>query len=104
MYKAKITSKGQITLPAALRKELGVEMGESVAFFPEKNGEFRMRKTGSVGDLYGIVKKLGYVKDGPPPSLEEMKEAIGAHVAELDVATMSSEGRRRARRGRNKAA
>jgi antitoxin PrlF len=44
MYKAKITSKGQITLPAALRKELGVKTGDSVMFVPEKNGAFRVRR------------------------------------------------------------
>jgi AbrB family looped-hinge helix DNA binding protein len=104
MYKAKITSKGQITLPAGMRKELGVEPGESVVFFPGDNGEFRVRRVGSIQDLFGIAKKLGYVQDGPALSLEEIKEAIGEHVAELDAATMSPGGRRRTRRNGKKAA
>ena len=104
MYKAKITSKGQITLPVGLRKELGLETGESVVFFPEENGVFRVRRTGSIRDLCGIVKKLGYVQEGPAPTLEEIKDAIGEHVAELDAATMSPSVRRSVRRNRKRAA
>lgn len=105
MYKAKITSKGQLTLPAALRKELGVKPGETITFLPGAGeGEFRIRRAGSIDDLFGIVQKLGYVHSGPPISLEEMDQAIADHIAAMDEATMSPEGRRRTRRARKQAA
>ena len=104
MYKAKITSKGQITLPAGLRKELAIGSGDSIVFLPGENGEFHIRRAGSIRDLRGIVQKLGYTVSGPPVTLEEMKNAMVERVAELDEATMSPEGRRRIRRGRKKAA
>ncbi len=104
MYKAKITSKGQITLPAELRKALGVKPGEEVAFLPGENGSFRIRRMGSIDELYGIVRKLGYAQDGPPLTDREIKEAIGERVAELDEATKSDAARRRARRSGKRAA
>ena len=39
MELAKITSKGQITLPVAIRKILNLKDGDKVAFI-EKNGQF----------------------------------------------------------------
>lgn len=100
MHKAKITSKGQITLPAALRKELGVETGDSVMFVPEKNGEFRVRRAPrSILELAGC---LPY--SGPPVPVEEMKNRIGEYLAAQDEKSMSPAARRRARRTRKKAA
>jgi AbrB family looped-hinge helix DNA binding protein len=100
MYKAKITSKGQITLPVELRKALSVETGDSVMFVPEKNGEFRIRRAPrSILELEGCVPY-----SGPPVPVEEMKSAIGAYLAAQDERTMSPAARRRARRLRKKAA
>lgn len=99
MYKAKITSKGQITLPAEVREALGVKPGDSVAFLLGDKGEFRVRRSGSILDLAGCVPY-----SGPPISVEEMKQSIAEHVAALDEATMSPAGRRRLRRSRKRAA
>ncbi|MBN2285973.1 MAG: AbrB/MazE/SpoVT family DNA-binding domain-containing protein, partial [Tissierellales bacterium] len=43
MYSAKITSKGQITVPKKVRDRLGVSEGDAV-YFVEVDGEFRMKK------------------------------------------------------------
>jgi len=43
MPKAKVTSKGQITLPKEVRAKLGLEPGEAVEFIEER-GEFRLRR------------------------------------------------------------
>ena len=104
MHKAKVTSKGQITLPSDVRKALGIKPGDKVVFLSGGDGEFRMRRMDSVGDLFGVVKKLGYAYSGSPSSIEEMKDAIAEQVAALDEAAMSPEGRRRARRTRKTAA
>jgi antitoxin PrlF len=44
MIHAKVTSKGQITLPKKVREKLGVRPGEDVAF-EERNGIFYIKKT-----------------------------------------------------------
>lgn len=43
MAKAKITSKGQITLPKEIRDQLGLESGDEVEFYVE-DGDYHMRK------------------------------------------------------------
>jgi len=39
------------------------------------------------------LQKMGYAPLGYAPSIEEMDEAIVDHIAELDIASMSDEGR-----------
>lgn len=73
MFHAKVTSKGQITLPAELRAKLRLMPGSRVNFEEQPDGSFVIRrKTGDVRKLRGIVKY-----DGPPISIEEMNDAIG---------------------------
>lgn len=43
MLTAKVTSKGQITIPKKVRTGLGIQPGESVSF-EEKNGVFYIKK------------------------------------------------------------
>lgn len=100
MYKAKITSKGQITLPADMRKKLGVEPGDSIAFLPGENGEFYVRRT--IRSILELAGRVPY--SGPPVPVEEMKSAIGEYLSAQDEKTMSPAGRRRARRYRKQAA
>jgi AbrB family looped-hinge helix DNA binding protein len=44
MITAKVTSKGQVTIPKKVREKLGVHPGEDVGF-EEKNGLIYIRKT-----------------------------------------------------------
>lgn len=81
MYKAKLTSKGQMTIPAAVREQLNVGPGDKIVFLPGEAGEFRVRRVGSTKDLFGAIRY-----SGPPKTVEEMDEAIAEHVAELDEA------------------
>ena len=78
MPSSTVTSKGQITIPAEVRKALGLSGGDEVMFFPLGNGQFAFRpRTGSIRDLEGIVPKLDHV-----PSLEELSEGIEMAVEE----------------------
>ncbi len=71
---AKITSKGQITLPKALRSQLQLEPGDRVEFIIEADGVVRMiPRKASVKQLKGMLPK-----PKRPVSLEEMEEAIAA--------------------------
>jgi len=76
--KATITSKGQVTLPKALRDRLQLNEGDRVEFIVDEAGRVELRAvTASVKQLKGML---------PPPkrslSLEEMDEAIARGVAE----------------------
>lgn len=54
---AKVTSKGQITLPAKLRRELGIRPGDSLEFRRNAQGHVEiMRRGGGLADLKGILK------------------------------------------------
>ncbi len=72
MATAVVTSKGQITIPAEVRKKLGLKPGDRVRFIEGENGEYILRpKTGSIMDLKGFLKWTG-----KPVTIEEMNETI----------------------------
>lgn len=78
MATATVTSKGQVTIPASIRKKLRLHPGSKIDFIENQAGETVIRaKTGSIRELYGFIQY-----DGPPVSIEEMNEAIGRAVAE----------------------
>lgn len=67
-----ITSKGQVTLPNKLRKQLNLHSGDKLEFIYNRNGSFTAYPiSGSISNLLGILKKPKRVI-----SLEEMDEAI----------------------------
>jgi len=85
MYKAKITSKGQITLPAEVRKALGLKPGGKVVFFEDGNGGFTVRRVGSIMDLEGYLAGIEV-----PRADAELNELIHQRAVELDEATKSN--------------
>ena len=85
MYKAKVTSKGQITIPVEVRDAMRLSPGEKIVFFKGENGDFVVRKVGSIMDLAGCLAGFD-----APKSDEEMNELLAAYAAELDDATKSS--------------
>jgi AbrB family looped-hinge helix DNA binding protein len=85
MPSAKVTSKGQITIPLEIRKALGLKKGVRVDFYEIADGTYVIRpKTGSIMDMEGCIPKLDHA-----PSIEEMNQAVLKHAAELDAATKS---------------
>lgn len=78
MPAAKVTSKGQITIPVKVRKALGLKPGDRVDFVEIEKGRFALwPRTASLQDLEGCVPKLDYV-----PTIEQMNEGIAEAVAE----------------------
>jgi AbrB family looped-hinge helix DNA binding protein len=61
MLSAKVTSKGQITVPKKIRDKLGVQAGESLGF-EEKNGVFYIRKSLKRSPFDKWVGKLNKLK------------------------------------------
>jgi len=70
MIESAITSKGQTTLPKAVREALEVQPGDRVRYIVHRD-EVRIRKVKPIGRLFGALKY-----DGPPVSLQDMERAI----------------------------
>jgi antitoxin PrlF len=77
---SKLTSQGQISVPAEVRKKLGIGPG-SVIEWNEEGDKIVVRRRGKYTSE-DIRKAL--FPDGPPKrvSIEEMKEGIGRGIAE----------------------
>lgn len=55
----RITSKGQVTIPKRVRKQLGVEVSDTVTFIMHDDGSVEIRPEAlSLRDLRGIVPPL----------------------------------------------
>lgn len=63
---AKVTSKGQITLPSRVRQRLNVGPGDRVVFVEKNDGEMIVRsRSGTLGDMKGMLHgKTGRLKSG----------------------------------------
>ena len=69
---ATITSKGQLTIPKAIREQLNLQSGDKVEFLVDKDGSVRIVTiTASITKLKGMVPRPKKVV-----SLEEMNKAI----------------------------
>ena len=56
-YWSKVSSKGQVTIPASVRNSVGIRSGQDVTFTPLGNGKIIVRtKSGTLADVRGIVK------------------------------------------------
>lgn len=70
---ATLTSKGQVTIPKALREQLGLEAGDRLEFVLREDGKVEMVPLdASIEALKGIVKVSGAA------TIEEMNEAVAA--------------------------
>jgi len=73
MPTATLTSKGQITIPAQVRAELGVNTGDRIEFVEIGEGQFAIvAATRSVKELNGIFRS----RVRKPVSIEEMNATI----------------------------
>ena len=77
MSTAKVTSKGQITIPADVRTTLGIETGDRVTFVHMGGQRFEIvAATGSVKALKGLIQR-----PTRPVSIEDMNKAIRRRAA-----------------------
>ena len=78
MSEAKMTSKGQITVPRDVRQKLGLKPGDRVRFLLEADGRVRlMPAKRDISELVGILPKPERTL-----SIEEMDDAIARAVTE----------------------
>ena len=76
MATAKLTSKGQMTIPKAVRDSLRLKSGDEVEFVVQPEGAALMiPKTGRLADLKGFLSR-------PERALtvEEMNEGVRRHL------------------------
>lgn len=70
MIESRITSRGQTTLPKAVREALAAQPGDRLRY-TILDGEVRIRAVRPIQRLYGVLKY-----DGPPVTLDDMERAI----------------------------
>lgn len=64
---AKITAKGQTTIPAEIRADLGVGPGDRVEYVKQPDGQIVVRKA-----RHGLESLQGIIKLDHPPSTDEI--------------------------------
>jgi len=73
---AAITTKGQATIPKAIRERLGVKPGDRIKFFVHPDGSVVLLPKRPVSHLRGIVKSRH-----PAVTIADMTEAVAAAAA-----------------------
>ena len=71
-----LTSKGQATIPKAIRDHLGLKPGDRIKFFIHPDGSVVLLPKLPVSTLRGIVRP-----QHQPLTVEEMHEAIATSAA-----------------------
>ena len=82
VYRARITSKGQVTIPAAVREQVGLRPGDEIAFEP-RTLRFAPVPRAKLSDLYGIFAPARPTRAW---SREREREAVAGAVASYDAA------------------
>ncbi len=73
MSEARLSSKGQITVPRDIRERLKLKLGDKMRFRVADNGQVVVEAAKyHIGELYGLLRRKG----GEPLSVEAMDEAI----------------------------
>ena len=75
---SKLTAQGQISVPAEIRKKLGIGPGSAIEW-EERDGEILVRRAGrySSAEMHAAV----FADELPTPkSLQDLKEGVRAHM------------------------
>jgi antitoxin PrlF len=76
---SKLTAQSQISVPAAIRRKLGVGPG-SVLEWDEEGDNVIVRKAGRYS--FEDIRRALFAKRPRPRTDEELKQAIGRHIRE----------------------
>ncbi|HEX8467386.1 MAG TPA: AbrB/MazE/SpoVT family DNA-binding domain-containing protein [Allosphingosinicella sp.] len=76
----KLSAKGQVVIPADVRRELGLKPGQTLQVRKAAGGVMLtpiLEKSGrSTEEIIAEIRKI-YTHKGPPATLEDMDEAVG---------------------------
>ncbi|HKH46306.1 MAG TPA: AbrB/MazE/SpoVT family DNA-binding domain-containing protein [Thermoanaerobaculia bacterium] len=77
MLIARVNRKGQVTIPADVRRELGINPGDDLIFevTSERSIQLRVVKRRRLSDLYGALPATR-----PFPGKEEVRQAVGREL------------------------
>jgi len=76
-----MTSKGQITVPIAVRDDLGLEAGVRVRFIKRADGAYELRPASSPSDS---LKGFFGAWVGPALTVDQMNDGIAEAAAEAN--------------------
>ncbi len=78
MVRARLTSKGQLTLPVEIRRRYGLDAGDEVEFISEEKGTYLVPlKRKKLMDLYGALPATR-----PWPGKDKARQIVGEGLAE----------------------
>jgi antitoxin PrlF len=78
MVRARISSKGQLTIPIEIRKRYGLDTGDEVEFISEDKGAYLVPlKRKKLMDLYGALPATK-----PWPGKARAREIVGQYLGE----------------------
>jgi AbrB family looped-hinge helix DNA binding protein len=75
---AKITSKGQTTIPVEIRERLGLQTGDRVAFVETDQGFLIVPRNRPASSLFGSLAEYAL----PNTTLEDYKRAVGEGISD----------------------
>lgn len=85
MTSATVTSKGQITIPLAIRQRLGLRAGDRVDFITESDGTIRLL---SKKPDYEALREILHRPTQKPATIDEMKKAMAEYLRREDEREM----------------
>jgi len=81
MATAVLSSKGQVTIPAEVRRRLGIDTGDRIEFVEVKDQGYVIRPAvEDVRSLKGLLRK-----PDKPVSVQDMDAAVRDHAAGVSV-------------------
>ena len=89
---AKVTSKGQVTIPIEVRKALDIEPGDRLTFIV-RNGDVNLARTAS-----WVTRTAGMFRDAaiqPPPTAKQLRSMASDAIAEAAVERANKRERKR---------
>jgi AbrB family looped-hinge helix DNA binding protein len=74
---ARVSSKGQVTVPSEVRKALGIDQGDDLIFevISERSAQLRVVKRVKLSDLYGSLPA-----SRPFPGKKAVRESVGREL------------------------
>lgn len=82
IYPATVTSQGQVTIPAKVREELGIQKKDRINFVVEKKGRVVVEPVPDILDLYGAFKTKKKIP------FKVARKAFGEYLARRSLKTL----------------
>ena len=81
-----LTSKGQVTVPKAIRERLGLVEGDILEFSVADDGRIEIRRRGHSAGVCGVLHEFAPDR---PVSVDEMRRAVRARAAAKSAGRVS---------------